>query len=154
MKFWCLQISLKPNQFFWRILKNVWFFGDLETPKFPSEMNLPLEKKDKSLSPFITMIQKTKLKIGFNNQPIILDVKCENVFENNQHFIPMYIQNISLLNSGYKPHISVMIFWIIDKPTNVFVFFHNEITSINPYLKRDCTSLLVLFSIKDQNTIP
>jgi hypothetical protein len=24
---------------------------------------------------------------------------------------------------------------------------------LNPYLKTDCTSLLVLFSIKDQNTI-
>ena len=30
-----------------------------------------------------------------------------------------------------KPHFLVMIFGIIDKPKNIFVFFHNKNTSIN-----------------------
>ena len=56
--------------------------------------------------------------------------------------------------------------WIITKPENIFVSFHNKIASINfdgtfhnnslffpwnPYLKTDCTGLLILFSIKYQN---
>ena len=68
-----------------------------------------------------------------------------------------------------KPQCSVMKFGNINKYFFFFVFFRNEITSYifdgtfrnnslffffwNPYLKTDCTSRLVLFSLKDQNTI-
>ena len=67
-----------------------------------------------------------------------------------------------------NPHFSVMMFGIINKPENIFVSFHNKIASINfdgtfhnnslffpwnPYLKTDCTSLPILFSIKDNSVI-
>ena len=107
--------------------------------------NFMIQRRSKVLKKYMNLYLNSNLNLNANSkrlwplyhqsktlQTLVYVVKIDNFLSsdsNGQGYNCTNLQKIGL--SNLQPHFSVMVFGNIDKPKNVFVFFHNKITSTN-----------------------